>query len=92
MESLQHIHVLGTHAWLECANLIIDITADQFPGIKEKILVTRENSWYEQFEKNSQIEKYDFLNIKSADEKKRIDLYNNIVRSGVLVYSAKVIV
>ena len=36
-----------SHSWLESEDsLIIDITAYQFPEIKEKILVQKKNSWY----------------------------------------------
>jgi hypothetical protein len=29
----------GSHAWLEAAGVIVDITADQFPEIDEKVIV-----------------------------------------------------
>jgi hypothetical protein len=38
---------LGTHAWLEYGNLIIDVTADQFDQFgKPPILVTTDRSWH----------------------------------------------
>ncbi len=38
-----------THAWLEIDDVIVDLTADQFDGISERVLVTRERSWHNQF-------------------------------------------
>lgn len=39
----------GSHAWIERDGLIIDITADQFHGVSEAVLVTRERAWHDQF-------------------------------------------
>ena len=41
-----------SHAWLEYKGLIIDITADQFPEITEKVIVTTDRSFYDQFEED----------------------------------------
>jgi len=38
-----------THAWLEQDGVIIDITADQFPGFSEKIYICKTGKFYEQF-------------------------------------------
>jgi hypothetical protein len=38
-----------THAWLEKNDLIIDITADQFPEIKNKVIISRDSSWHNSF-------------------------------------------
>jgi hypothetical protein len=37
----------GTHAWLEQAGLVVDITADQFPDIDEAVIVTTDRTWHE---------------------------------------------
>ena len=38
-----------SHAWLRQEDVIVDITADQFPEIKESVIVTDNHSWYETF-------------------------------------------
>ncbi|ELV7510466.1 MULTISPECIES: hypothetical protein [Aeromonas] len=42
----------GSHAWLEISGIIVDITADQFPGISASVTVTRDHRWHSQFEEN----------------------------------------
>lgn len=39
-----------SHAWLEIEDIIIDITADQFEGVTQQVIVTRDRSWHEQFD------------------------------------------
>jgi len=39
-----------SHAWLQRGNLIIDITADQFPEVEDPVIVTTRSPWHEQFE------------------------------------------
>ncbi|WP_434599602.1 hypothetical protein [Streptomyces sp. A5-4] len=34
-----------THAWLERDGVLVDITADQFPG-RDPVIVTRDRSWH----------------------------------------------
>jgi len=41
---------IQTHAWLEMDDIIIDITPDQFDGVTQQIMVTKDHSWHEQFE------------------------------------------
>ena len=38
-----------THAWLEQQGLILDITADQFPDIHQRVLLTLDHSWHARF-------------------------------------------
>jgi hypothetical protein len=38
-----------SHAWLERDDVIVDITADQFPGISEAVIVTRDRVWHSRF-------------------------------------------
>lgn len=40
---------LHSHAWIEHAGLIVDITADQFEEVDEPVIVTRDRSWHRQF-------------------------------------------
>jgi hypothetical protein len=35
-----------SHGWLQKDNIIIDITADQFDDVSEKVIVTTNHSWY----------------------------------------------
>ncbi|MGG7539353.1 hypothetical protein [Rhizobium sp. 12,4] len=38
-----------SHAWLRQGNVIVDITADQFPG-KSPVIVTEETRWHDEFQ------------------------------------------
>jgi hypothetical protein len=38
-----------SHAWLQYGDLIIDITADQFEGISDPVIVATDRAWHEQF-------------------------------------------
>ncbi len=35
------------HLWLQKGDIVIDITADQFPEIGKKVIVTRESPWHD---------------------------------------------
>lgn len=41
----------GTHAWVEQDGLIVDITADQFDGVDEPVIVTTDWTWYARYPK-----------------------------------------
>lgn len=68
-----------SHAWLECDDLIIDITADQFPDIKEKIIVTNDKSWHNNFKGQSRSDG-DFKKNNSYNRKRLTTIYQNILR------------
>ncbi|MGD0278201.1 MAG: hypothetical protein ABSC11_02715 [Smithella sp.] len=36
----------SSHAWLQLDNLVVDITADQFPEITEKVIVQEFSKWH----------------------------------------------
>jgi hypothetical protein len=36
----------SSHAWLQSDNLVVDITADQFPEITEKVIVQDVSKWH----------------------------------------------
>lgn len=36
----------SSHAWLQAGNLVVDITADQFPDITKKIIVEEYSLWH----------------------------------------------
>src|SRR6185295_517236 len=38
-----------THAWLERDDVIVDITADQFPDVSLAVIVTRDPGWHRRF-------------------------------------------
>jgi len=38
-----------SHAWLQKGRLIVDITADQFEEITQKVIVTTDHSWHKRF-------------------------------------------
>jgi len=38
------------HQWLQKRDLVVDITADQFPGIDNKAVVTRSSAWHDVLE------------------------------------------
>lgn len=39
----------NSHAWLEVKGIIVDITADQFDGVEEKVIVTESKDFHSQF-------------------------------------------
>ena len=47
-------HTPYTHAWLKQRNVIVDITADQFDDIQQKVIVTTNSSWHEKFDIQSE--------------------------------------
>lgn len=68
-----------SHAWLECSDLMIDITADQFPEIKEKILVTSDKSWHRNF-KSQRRSDGDFEKFEPYNKNRLTTIYENILR------------
>lgn len=66
-----------THAWLKQRNVIVDITADQFNDIQQKVIVTTNSNWYKKFyidsETDANLEKYD-----SYTRAQLLDCYNRI--------------
>jgi len=55
----------SSHAWIQSNSLVVDITADQFPDINEKIIVSKTSYWHKQLNGKAQhkanIEIYDQL-------------------------------
>jgi hypothetical protein len=39
--------LLGSHTWLQSGDLIVDITADQFPDVTEPVIVRTNSEWHE---------------------------------------------
>ena len=62
-----------SHAWLEHKGFIIDITADQFEEIKDKVLVTDERGWHKQFKEiERQIHDYESFNRRNKERLSKI--------------------
>jgi hypothetical protein len=36
----------GQHLWLQKGDVVVDISADQFPGIGERVIVTHDSEWH----------------------------------------------
>ena len=39
-----------SHAWLQAGGIVVDITADQFPEIDEKVIVAENSAWHAGFQ------------------------------------------
>jgi len=64
---------LETHYWLEKDDMLIDITADQFEGINEAIVITDTNSsWHGTFAKEIRQEA-DYRMIAASDVRKHLE-------------------
>lgn len=67
-----------SHAWLEYNGYIIDITAEQFSGVNQKVIVTKNKEWYSRFK--GQKNHYHDFEIDNDFNKYRLgELYKNIV-------------
>jgi hypothetical protein len=49
-----------SHAWLEADGVIVDITADQFPEIDQKVIVTTRSDWHATFDREEVGDKADY--------------------------------
>ncbi len=43
-------HTPGTHAWLQQGDLVVDITADQFINVRDKVIVSSSSGWHRSIE------------------------------------------
>ncbi|RJG12512.1 hypothetical protein D3879_04280 [Pseudomonas cavernicola] len=55
---------IPSHAWIQQGDLIVDLTADQFPGIDEAVIVSRCSQWHAQFEVSNPYK----IDIAASDE------------------------
>jgi hypothetical protein len=69
----------ASHAWLEYRGLVIDLTADQFPEINEKVIITKDKSWYSQF-KNQTRSISNFEEFNNINETRLSALYSIILK------------
>lgn len=69
-----------SHAWLEYNEYIIDITADQFEGICQRVIVTKDKSWYLDFQDQRRYQLH-YMNVYDYNTAKLRRLYRNILRN-----------
>ena len=68
-----------THAWLKQSQVIVDITADQFNNVQQKVIVTTNSNWH----KNFYIESETIANLETYDshtQAELLDCYYKIKR------------
>jgi hypothetical protein len=69
----------STHAWLKQSQVIVDITADQFNNVQQKVIVTTNSNWHKKFHIQSEtiadLETYD-----SHTQAELLDCYYKIKR------------
>ncbi len=65
---------LETHYWLEKDNIVVDISADQFEGINEEVVVITQTDsvWYRTFEK-SIVQEADYRLIAATDVRAHLE-------------------
>lgn len=68
-----------SHAWLEYDVYLIDITADQFSDITQKVIFTTDKSWYNKFRIKDRHDG-DFEKYESFNKNRLSIIYNNILR------------
>jgi hypothetical protein len=69
-----------SHGWLKQAEFIIDITADQFEDNNEKVIVTVNPKWHNEFK----VENVNIADLKTYDENTKTNLlnaYNEIIKN-----------
>jgi len=67
-----------SHGWLVYQNYIIDITADQFDEIKEKVVVTTDPTWYLKF-KNTTKKIEAFVDFNTFNHERLSLIYETIL-------------
>ena len=79
---------LQSHGWLEYEDYIIDITADQFSGVEEKVIITNNSVWHGQFDikwrRSVEIDKIDQYNMQRL-----MNLYNKIIKNIIITNGNK---
>ena len=59
----------STHAWLQRDDLVADITADQFRGIGDRVIVTTQSAWHRSLGGQRQdVANFRTYDVASADE------------------------
>jgi hypothetical protein len=68
-----------SHAWLQRGDLVVDITADQFPGIDSPVIVTEPSPWHATLEGVRQ-NKADYRIYDPETTKRLGEAYRKILR------------
>lgn len=72
-----------SHAWLEYNGWVIDLTADQFPEISEKIVITKDKKWYSKF-KGQRKSYNDFYQFNGYNSDRLSTIYQNILHKMII--------
>ncbi len=67
-----------SHAWISQEDVIIDITADQFDGVREKVTVTENQEWHKKFANKIDGEA-DFNKYDKRTKARLQKIYDNII-------------
>ncbi len=65
-----------SHAWLQRDNLIVDITADQFPHQHRSVIVTLDSRWHKTFERDLLEEEEQVADFEQYDRRAAAELRN----------------
>jgi hypothetical protein len=49
-----------SHAWLEAGDVVVDITADQFPEIDQRVIVAENSAWHASFQREEEEKPADY--------------------------------
>ncbi|NFL88076.1 hypothetical protein FDB24_16380 [Clostridium botulinum] len=53
VEYVNGVHNIQWHAWIEYRGYVIDVTADQFPDISDKVVITTDKQWHSKFKRQT---------------------------------------
>ncbi|WP_141505724.1 hypothetical protein [Paenibacillus luteus] len=68
-----------SHAWIQVDNLIIDITADQFDDVSDRVILTEYSVWHSEFVVSDRyLSDFEQHNVQSA--KRYGIIYENVLR------------
>lgn len=66
-----------SHAWVEVENWIVDITADQFEDVSDRVIVTSDRTWHYQFHKLQEYDQAGFAGYN--DEASHAYIYQSLL-------------
>jgi hypothetical protein len=65
-----------SHAWLQRDNLIVDVTADQFPDQRRSVIVALNSRWHKTFERDLLEEQEHVADFEQYDRRTAAELRN----------------
>jgi hypothetical protein len=65
-----------SHAWLQRDDLIVDITADQFPDQQQSVIVAFDSDWHKTFERDPFDEKEQVADFEQYDPRTAAEMRN----------------